>query len=71
MAACSVLHISGWLALLARSDRAQDAEILILRDQVAALQRQFKTPRLSGADRVVLTTSARLLLGSRLRQLRL
>lgn len=41
----------GWLALLARSDRAQDAEILILRHQVAALQRQFKAPRLSGADR--------------------
>ncbi len=71
MAACSVLHIAGWLTLLARSDRAQDAEILILRHQVAALQRQFKAPRLSGADRVVLTTSARLLLGSRLRQLRL
>ena len=71
MAACSILRISVWLALLARSDRAQAAEILILRHQVAALQRQFKTPRLSGADRVVLTTSAWPLLSSRLRQLRL
>jgi hypothetical protein len=43
MAAFSVLHISGWLALLARSDRAQDAEILTLRHQIVATQRQFKT----------------------------
>src|SRR5690348_3439585 len=33
-----VLRVFGWLALLARSDRAKDAEILILRHQVAALQ---------------------------------
>ncbi|HEX3955000.1 MAG TPA: hypothetical protein VHZ03_00035 [Trebonia sp.] len=36
----TVLRIFGWLALLARSDRAKDAEILILRHQVAVL-----TPR--------------------------
>ena len=40
----AVLHVFGWLALLARSDRAKDAEILILRHQVAVLQRQVKTP---------------------------
>jgi hypothetical protein len=34
-----VLRVFGWLALLARSDRAKDAEILILRHQVAVLQR--------------------------------
>ena len=67
----AVLRMFDCLALACRSDRAKDAEILILRHQVAALQRQFKTPRLSGADRVVLTASAPLLLGSRLRQLRL
>jgi putative transposase len=44
----------GWLALLARSDRAKDTEILILRHQVAVLQRQVKAPRLSWADRVVM-----------------
>jgi hypothetical protein len=33
-----VLRVFGWLALLARSDRAKDAEILILRHQVAVLQ---------------------------------
>jgi len=40
----ALLHVFGWLALLARSDRAKDAEILILRQQVAVLQRQFKRP---------------------------
>ena len=33
-----------WIALLARSDRAKDAEILILPHQVAVLQRQAKAP---------------------------
>jgi putative transposase len=37
-----------WIALLARSDRAKDAEILILRHQVAVLQRRAKTPDVLG-----------------------
>src|ERR1700745_2488311 len=40
----AVLRVFGWLALLARCDRAKDAEILILRYQVAVLQRQVKAP---------------------------
>jgi hypothetical protein len=48
----AVLRVFGWLALLAWSDRAKDAEILILRHQVAVPQRQVRAPRLSPADRV-------------------
>ena len=66
-----VLRVFGWLALLAWSDRAKDAEILILRHQLAVLQRQVKNPGLSWADRAVLAALARLLPGTQLRQLRL
>ncbi len=66
-----MFRVFGWLALLARSERAKDAEILILRRQVAMLQRQVKAPRLSWADRALLAAMARLLPGSQLRRLRL
>src|SRR5258708_3303402 len=67
----AVLRVFGWLALLARSDRGKDAEILILRPQVAVLQRQAKTRRLSWADRAVLAALARLLPRAQLRQFQL
>ena len=56
-----VLRVFGWFALLAWSDRAKDAEILILRHQVAVLQRQSKALRLSWADRAIVSALARLL----------
>jgi len=49
----------GLLALLTRSDLAKDAEILMLRDQVAVLQRHAKVPKLSWADRAVLSALVR------------
>jgi putative transposase len=71
LAYLAVLRVFGWLALLARSDRAKDAEILILRHQVAVLQHQAETPQLSWADRAVLAALARLLPRRRLPRLRL
>src|ERR1017187_7701780 len=64
-------RLCGWLALLPRADNVKNTEILILRHQVAVLQRQVSSPRLSWADRAVLAALARLLPGGQLRQLRL
>jgi len=47
LAHLAVVRVFSWLALLACSDRAKDAEILLLRHQVAVLHRQAGTPKLS------------------------
>jgi putative transposase len=54
-------QVMAWFALLARSSRSKNAEILVLRHEVAVLRRQVHRPRLSWADRAVFAALTRLL----------
>jgi hypothetical protein len=42
-------RLVGWIVLLARSDAAKDIEILVLRHQLAVIQRQIPRPWMSWA----------------------
>lgn len=54
-----MVRLFGWLTLLARSDAAKDAEILVLRHEVAVLRRQSARPKLDWADRALIACPAR------------
>ena len=52
-------RVLSWLALLARSDAAKNAEILVLRHEVAVLRRTNQRPTLTWIDRAFLSALAR------------
>ena len=64
------VRLCGWLVLPGRSSASKDAELLVLRHEVAVLRRTHPRPRLDWADRAVLATLIRLL-PARLRMHRL
>ena len=71
----SMVRVFGWLVLLARNDAAKDAEILVLRHEIAVLRRKVSRPKPGRADqlggkKVRFTPPDRALLAALLHRLR-
>jgi putative transposase len=54
-------RLCSWLVLLGRSSASKDAELLVLRHEIAVLRRASSRRRLDWADRAVLAALVRLL----------
>jgi putative transposase len=54
-----MVRVFSWLVLLGRSQASKDAEIMVLRHEVAVLRRQVTRPKPDWADRAILAALAR------------
>ncbi|WP_255945023.1 integrase core domain-containing protein [Streptomyces odontomachi] len=55
------IRVFGWMMLLARSQASRDAELMVLRHEVAVLRRQVDRPKPDWSDRAILSSLARVL----------